>query len=288
MAKIKSFILAIASFGIAVSYALPYYQPNNFYSMDYKPFIYRQLSIQGINFLHLFGLRYETSAILFTGVAGVFFSLSLVYLLKATKFTQKPEIVALLSLSVFTFIFQRYMKPYDLATAGFFAWMLALMYERRFGGYLFAFTLSCINRETTIFILPVFVLYFLIYKVKYFWILCGAQILIFGIVQGIIRYALRDVSDGIDMWIVPMHNIQAYLATPMTIIHASLIIVSLWIAYLNWKQKPAILILAFSLLFPIFLFLHLLSGQAFEYRTFAEVYPILASLIAWRKNENIL
>jgi hypothetical protein len=70
---------------ISVAYALPYYQPNGYYSLDSKPYVYRQLSLWIISILQDLGLRYETASLLFIGASGVAFVFALVFLMKELR-----------------------------------------------------------------------------------------------------------------------------------------------------------------------------------------------------------
>lgn len=81
----KKLLIAISAFLISIAYALPYYQPNDYYPLDTKPYVYRQLSLWLITIIQRTGLSYETASLLFIGCSGVVFVFVLVHMMKVLR-----------------------------------------------------------------------------------------------------------------------------------------------------------------------------------------------------------
>lgn len=270
----KRFFTAIYSFVIAASCAYPYLKVLDYTRMEVKPFIYRQLSIQIIHFLQNLGMGLELSTVLVFGLGGVAFVFSLLYLLG------NREWLAISLLFVFVLIFSAYPKPYDLLTATFFILAISFLQKRNIGMYLLVFVLSTLNRETTILLVPAFLIYCWkkVPAIQYALLTIVQGAIFFGIQAGI-RYMFRNVP-GPEAWMEPVHNLQYHLANPIpTIIFLTVLAILLWKVFQGWEKKPLPLRLSFLLLFPAFVALYIVFGQPYEYRVFAEVYPLAALLV---------
>jgi hypothetical protein len=176
-------------------------------------------------------------------------------------------------------IFQRYVKPYDLPTAAFFTLAVAFLARRQLGAYLLVFLLSSFNRETTILLLPVFLVYgwSRIDAVRY-WMTAIAQVVTFVTVQAAIRYHFRN-APGSSVWISPVENMTAHWNHPAaSLIGLAVAILVLWLVFRQWQAKPVVLRTAFVILAPVLFLLYFIAGQAFEYRVFAELYSTAALL----------
>lgn len=188
-------------------------------------------------------------------------------------------ITALILLSVFTMIFQRYLKPYDLPTAIFFTLALVFLAQNKMAVYLLIFLLSTINRETTILLLPVFIIFYWNHmsRSKYA-MLIALQLVTFVTVQVAIRYVFRDAPGSV-IWVEPFENIRRHIAAPWASLLALVLLgILLWRVRVNWAYKPRVLRVAFVVLAPALFVMYFLFGQAFEYRVFAEVFSVAAIL----------
>lgn len=187
---------------------------------------------------------------------------------------------AILALTGFGLLFQRYVKPYDLLIASLFMLALVALHKRRWIMYLILFALATLAKETAVLLLPVFMVH-LWNKVSpnTYWSLAFTQLYLFIILQVFIRVMYQD-APGVTAWVMPLENTRAHLSNiPMTLFALIVLGIGLYFTFRHWYTKPPILRTAFVILFPIFMLLYIVCGQAFEYRTFAEVYPIMAALV---------
>lgn len=260
--------------------ALPYYQLGDHYPLDSKPYVYRWLSLWLIDMIERIGFEYEFASLLFIGISGAVFVFAMLYLMHTVLPLARAELVSLLLLVVFTLLFQRYLKPYDLPTAAGFALALALLARWKFIAYLIVFLFLCLNRETAILLLPIYMLHFWKrLEERTYWPLVIVQAVTFVTVQAAIRYALRS-APGSSMWISPAQNILAHIENPVpTLLSLVVIGLVLWLVFRDWRYKPSVLRHAFIVLAPALFVLYVVAGQAFEYRVFAEVYSATALLI---------
>lgn len=282
--ELRGAVLALYAWFVSMAYALPYYR--NRIGGDFetymKPFVFRQLSIKLIEFLQSVGLSYETAALILIATSGAFFFFALLFMIRTSwgASSTTMEVLALLLLAGFMMVFQKHTKPYDLATAFFFTLALTFMARWNLIGYLLTFTLSCINKETTILLLPVFMVYYWrrMKPVERYWVYVLAQVLIFVDVQVAIRHVFGD-APGVSVWFSPAENIQAYGIDPLrSLIHVAVIGVVLWLVVGNWQLKPIFLRTAFVIMVPVLGLLYIVAGQAFEYRVFAECFSVTALL----------
>lgn len=280
--ELRGALLALCALAVSVVYMLPYYRHGMLeeYDVHAKPYVFRQLSVQVIDFLESAGLVHQSAVLLFVAVSAIAFLFAMLSLMGIAWHSNHKEVIALLLLAIFVMIFQRYLKPYDLPTAFFFTLCLTLMVSWQPKAYLFAFFLSSINRETTILLLLVWMAYFWkwLKPARRYWLYVIAQAVTFVTVQAMIRYAFRD-APGSSVWISPAQNFAAHWDEPLrTLIGLAVISALLWLVFRHWQSKPIVLRTAFVVLTPSLALLYIVAGQAFEYRVFAEVYSVTALL----------
>lgn len=105
------------------------------------------------------------------------------------------------------------------------------------------------------------------------------QFLMWAIIQSTIHYAYRN-APGLPFYASPMENIKAHGDNPMATGISLLVIgILLYFVFKGWQGKPYLLRLSFVLLFPVFVGMYLVMGQAFEYRVFGEIYPVMGLLV---------
>jgi hypothetical protein len=182
-----------------------------------------------------------------------------------------------------TRLFMHFGYIYDFATLFMFSLGLLLMFRRQWGAYMLVFALGTLNKETTIFLSLIYVLYY--------WHrlsgrrllgLLSVQLAIYGLVQGIMRFMYRQNPGNTALWHWPdqVAALKALaLSDPFRLAVAGmiLVIVAALIAY-RWSHKPGILRKGLALL-PLFLVLFMLWGYPNEIRVMLEVYPIVAILL---------
>jgi len=162
-----------------------------------------------------------------------------------------------------------YKKSYDVPTAFFFMLMFVLWEERKYALFLPVFALSCINRETTLLILPIIALI----KPK-------AHIHVFQVIFWLgIMFVTHEVFSefpGSSAWIRPRENILHHLKyAGETIRFLSIVgfLALLFVRNLHSIKDGAMLFVIF--LAPVLFVLYIVLGNPFEFRVFAEVLPIL-------------
>ncbi len=173
------------------------------------------------------------------------------------------------------FFFAR--KSYDMATAAFFALMLALLARRRFLVYALVFPIACLNRETAFLMTLVFIFH-LYPEGPARWVL-GAiyQAVVYVLIRIGVMWMYAD-NPGVSFLFRPIENLQVFLHSPGSVVHWSLFALATWLCLRNWDRKPLVFRQAFIVMAPSLLFLYLVFGWSFEIRVFAEVYPAAFAL----------
>lgn len=277
----KSFLLYLLSFVVAFAYGKVYasnYLVNNWEKLSEKPFVYRQFSYQAIKLLDSF-MPFNKSSVIFIAVFGVLFVAAFVYLLKATSEDFKhKELAAFIALCLFCLCFIARIKPYDLPTAFFFTLAVACLAHGSAINYLVVFSIACFNRETTILLLPISLIY--CWKAASgLWQLIFMQVFSYCTAQALIRTAYKNMP-GIDFLFSPISNINAHVNEP---IRAYIVYVVVFFVFLlvkiNWKNQHSILKTAFVVLASSLTVFYFAFGQPFEFRVFAELFPIIAAML---------
>jgi hypothetical protein len=253
-------------------------------SLDmHKPFVFRALVPFLARSLSYLGVRIDWAVCLVV----TFFSVCFYLALRKLYFYYYPqtdtgEIYILLSVFVGLLVFSYCRWMYDLATAFFFT--LALYYIVRVENWKFlvVFALATLNRETTLLLILVYVVFVLYYKkygANYSWLFVILSVYVYGV----ITYSLRvmfQYNQGVSVLVEPLQNLHKYVAHPLqTLVYVLVLGVVLWRVFRNWNSKPLSLRVAFVVIAPVLFILYLVCGMAFEIRTFWEVYPLIVLLI---------
>ncbi len=204
-------------------------------------------------------------------------------LLQKLGYNSKVQYVFPLLALVGCMVFFGFGYMYDLPVLFFFSMSLLLMFEKRWGWFLLIFACATLNKETSIFLFPVFALYFYNRMPRRkFAILSASQIGIYGLVHGIVMFVFRNNPGSIVQWhfydqIDKFKEIVQ--TTPILLVEwmATVAIIIILVAY-RWSYKPLFLRIALSIL-PVFLILFVLWGFPLEIRSMLEVYPIVVILM---------
>lgn len=182
-----------------------------------------------------------------------------------------------------TALFMQFGYIYDFTTLFMFSLGLLLMFRLQWGAYMVVFALGTLNKETTIFLSLICVLYYWhrLSRRRLLGLL-SIQLAMYGLVQGMLRFVYRQNPGSAALWHYPdqVAAIKALaLSDPFRLILMSLILmmVAALIVY-RWSQKPRILRTGLAVL-PMFLVLFMLWGYPNEIRVMLEVYPIVAILV---------
>lgn len=226
----------------------------------------------------LTGWRVDIVVTVLVILSGVAFVFALRFCLQTFYKTERSDIIALALLAVFTILFEWQRHIYDFPTAIFFSLGLALIYRERITEYLVVFTVASINRETTIFLTLIFILY-LHNKLKprQLFAYLAVQVAVYIIIQGFIRWKFQNVP-GDSFIFDPMSNFQKHFSAWVTVVHLAILAMILWLVGKGWAGKPRLLRMTFTFLFPTLFLMYILLGYAFEYRIFAEIYSTTALL----------
>jgi hypothetical protein len=177
----------------------------------------------------------------------------------------------------------RFGYVYDFTTLFLFTLSLLIMSVRRWDAYLLVFALATLNKETSVFLVLIFGLYFFSrLPRRQFLLLSIVQLGLYGVIQAAVRYTYRANPGTAFQWHVASQLEvveQALTTAPATVafITASLVALAALIMY-GWTMKPPLLRAAIWIL-PFFLLLYAAGGYPGEIRAMLEVYPILALLI---------
>ena len=196
------------------------------------------------------------------------------------KLLDLTSLVALLGLPV---MFKYTSFIYDFSTLFLFTFSLALMAQKKWVTFLIVYTLACFNKETTILLTMLFVIYFYFIpmtrldKLPFVKIL-SAQIVIYLVVRAMLNYFFFDnpgrfLLDPID--ILTKHNLSM---SPYTIEAVIYLFIALMVLY-KWGDKPIFLKCGLWILLPL-VSLGLFFGFLDELRDYYEAYPIVLLLMA--------
>jgi len=178
------------------------------------------------------------------------------------------------------FIFIGYI--YDFSVLFLFTIALVLMHKQHWGAYLVVFTLAVLTKETAIFLVIPFILYFWFPKQRIHSSLAvkllAAQCLIYLFLQLAIR-SYYSGNPGVPMEFHIYDHIYFWMTWPaVSLISSILGIMILILIAIQPQRKPPFLLSASSMLIPL-LILFLPFGFPLEIRVFYEVYSVAALII---------
>jgi len=221
--------------------------------------------------------------VMYLGLAGFFFALR--YLFKTVyeapdKLVDLTSLAALLGLPV---MFKYTSFIYDFSTLFLFTLGLALMARKKWMHFLVVYTLACFNKETTILLTMLFVIYFYCVPITRlakpsFMKILSAQIVIYLITRAILNYFFYDNPGSFLLNIIGIltkHNLKI---PPYSIEAFVYLFITLMVLY-KWEEKPLFLKCGLWILPPLVL-LCLFFGFLDELRAYYEAYPIVLLLMA--------
>jgi hypothetical protein len=162
---------------------------------------------------------------------------------------------------------------YDPATLGFTAACLALLAERRWRAYVAALAVAAVNRETAIFLIPVFCLFaWPLLERRRFAGLLAVQVVSVVAIRGALELAARDLPTmdrSLKLAILPATDFLPIDGEAIGVVFA-LALFTLGRLYTSG------LALASLVMVPIAVVAYLLAGEPGEYRVFLEIVPVAA------------
>ncbi|MFH1186348.1 MAG: hypothetical protein V1755_15140 [Chloroflexota bacterium] len=180
-------------------------------------------------------------------------------------------------------LFMRFGYIYDFSALYLFALGSLLMYRRRWWQYVFVLAAGTANKETAIFLCLIFVLYYSRRLTRpHFAALLAIQLMTYGSIQGIVRYATRHNPGQPAQWHLAdqfgtLMRSTASVPYGTALTAAGLLSIAALVAY-RWRDKPEFLRVGMAIL-PLFLGLFLIWGYPYEIRVLLEVYPIVGILV---------
>jgi len=171
-------------------------------------------------------------------------------------------------------------KVYDLATGTLFTLCLAFLGRGRLGWFHAVFAISCLNRETSILLTLVFIVY-LFGSISFGRLFGGAflQVVLFTAVRLWLMY-LYGTNAGADVVMDPLDNLQIFARMPWeSWLHWSVLAMLTWRVIRRLKLGPRLWRIAWLTMFPLLLAMYLVFGAAFEVRVFAELWAVLIAFL---------
>lgn len=167
---------------------------------------------------------------------------------------------------------------YDLPTLFLFTACLAQLARERWRSFLFLFALASANRETAIFILPLFVACYHARRPRAPFVrLLLAQALVFGLTRFLVARLVAGTQGGpVEFHLLDF--LQKYALFYSFEAATSWIVLLVLILY-RWDDKPPMLKWGLWFLVPLFA-LYFTVGMPREIRVFYEAYPIVCLLVA--------
>jgi len=248
-----------------------------------KPYAYRVLLPWALNLLSY--CTNSRSILLFVLLASIFFFL-LVFLFAMRQILDLFYRISTPALNLFPVFLAFFLIPffygwnsyiYDFPLLLFWALFIVLIKKNRLGTFYLVFLLSCLNKETTILIIPVFFFYFLRNKARIRWLIYHGflQLVIFAAIRIAILIAMKGhPGRAFEFWL--SRNVQMIIR-PLSFPMILTFILLLGFLFHDWGHKPLLLrsgIFVLSALIPIMLFV----GWINELRDYLEAIPFLAPL----------
>jgi hypothetical protein len=261
-----------------------------------KPFLYRVLVPLIVHALMLFKIKIDIAAVIvvFASALASYWAIKELCAYYLFMIDEKARLLYSLIFFAFTFIILiEYRKTYDWMTVFLFCYLMYVMGNMipvpksglQWGGfvgsvsvkyliiYLLVFPIVVIHRETSI----LFVLLFAVYFWRRVQILAYIVTIIYQLTVWVtFRFVMDSIfSNANGGFHFLTHDVTGtYINDPRMIVILLVSLFTLWVVRRSWKSTPHLLQSAF-LLVPVQIILHLLFGNPYEFRVFAETVPII-------------
>ena len=204
------------------------------------------------------------------------FSFALRYLLTGiyNVSSRYIDLMILVSLLLLPGAFKYYSYLYDFATLLLFTLCLGLMIRKHWIRYLLVFILACLNKETAILLIMVFLIHFFKRKIgaKLYARLIYAQTFIYVLIRIVLGYIFKD-NRGSILEFHLFQNLGKRLIVPL----ALGLIIYFGVSF-RWKEKPKLLKDGLWILVPL-LIMGFIFGFFDELRGYYESYPVIFCLL---------
>ena len=168
---------------------------------------------------------------------------------------------------------------YDLPQILLVTLTLICMLQARWDKYIVTFGLASLNKETSLFLLLVFIVYYRSrLPRKHFLQLFIVQTVIYGLIRGALLYTYHN-NAGITTASTFSYHYRQYTSYPSTLLFTILFFVGIgFLIWKGWDRKHPFL--QATLVIPLMiLILFFISGMPMEFRVFLDALPSLTLLI---------
>ena len=201
-------------------------------------------------------------------------------LLKYLEYSPEAEQIIPIVLSIFILpltLFHGYI--YDLPQLFLFTLGLVFLLRKQWHFYLPLLALVTANKETSIFLIVIFALYyFQSLNRKAYFLLLGAQLMVYVLIHGLTLYLYRNNPGNVLLWTGGL-QLSEYIHYPITFLVTILFFgIILFLVFKDWQYKPFFLRISFSVFFMI-LVLFFVGGREMEFRVFIDILPIFGTLM---------
>jgi hypothetical protein len=170
---------------------------------------------------------------------------------------------------------------YDPAQLLLFTVSMYLIYKRRWRPYLAFFTLTCLNKETAVLLIPIFIFHYPVWPLgradRAGKLLLAAQAGIYVAVKALLAIRFRDNPGPFMEFHLLDHNLNV-LATGYGWSSFLLLALLAFVALYKWREKPAFLRTAFLCTLPPMIVIYLFVGWIDEWRVYYEAYPVVFAM----------
>jgi hypothetical protein len=173
---------------------------------------------------------------------------------------------------------------YDIPQVLLITVCLAFVLERRWVGYFFVLALASLNKETSVLVILVFVIFYWSRLPRTAFIsLFLVQTAIYASIRAILLYIYRD-NPGAQMLMTLKTHYEQYVVYPPSILITLVFFVPLvYLMRRGWKRKHPFL-QAGSVMFVLLIGLFFIAGMPVEFRVLLDALPIVAILIYQSKS----
>jgi hypothetical protein len=178
-------------------------------------------------------------------------------------------------------IFCNYGYVYDYTTLFLFTLSFLFLVRSQWKQYLVSFAITCINKETTILLTFIFLMYYGRKRElpkRTFLMLFSVQVITYSFIKLCLFVIFVNNPGGNVEYYLPLHLIM-FLGVPQRMIVFTTGQLAIFVGALyQWRRKPIVLLHAASLAMPLCI-LYFFFGYPFEIRVFYEIYPMVLLLV---------
>jgi len=219
---------------------------------------------------------FVTLLVLYASLLG--FAYVFMRLMEVLRYSRVTTVIMTVGLLLLAPQYFSYGKLYDLPTLFLFTAGLWLMAKMQWGWFLFAFILASLNKETSILLTLIFIVYYWkrLDRESYLY-LAIVQLILYGLIKAVLTLVFLNNPGTIVEYHLQDH-IEIISMAPFILVLSSLSVgIVAWLAAKDWGRKPAF-IKSCLVMIPPLIGLYVLFGFPFEVRVFLEALPVITLL----------